>query len=116
VKTLPLSEVKEQLSKIVDAVAARDEQVVITRNGRPAAMLVSPHEFEGWQATIEIMRDPEFMEDIHRGLRELDEGRVLSQREIEELFGLRPGEAGPVIGPKRKRVGRATSRRGKTPR
>src|SRR5439155_77547 len=42
VKTLPLSEAKATLSRLVDQVASRDEQIVITRNGKPVAMLVSP--------------------------------------------------------------------------
>lgn len=92
-KTLPLSEAKAQLSKLVDAVAARDESVVITRNGRPAAIMVSPDEFESWQATIELLQDPAAMASIRRGLRNLAKGRILSDQEIEELFGLAPGEA-----------------------
>lgn len=103
VKTLPLSEVKAQLSKLVHEVSSRDEQVTITRNGRPAAMLVSPDEIESWRATVEIMSDPEAMAAIRRGRRQLKEGRVLSEKEVEELFDLRPGQAAPVIGPKRTR-------------
>ncbi len=110
-KVLPLSEAKQQLSKIVDAVAKRDEKVTITRNGKPAALIISPQEYEGLEATLEIMSDPEFMADIRRGLRNLDEGKVLTQREIEELFDLRPGEAGPVIGPSEARKRAARRRR-----
>lgn len=106
-KTFPLSEAKAQLSKLVDAVAGRDEQVTITRNGRPAAVMVSPDEFESWQATIEIMQDPELVASIRRGLRDLDAGRVLSEQEVAELFGL-PGKAAPR--PKRA----AAARRGRS--
>lgn len=111
VKTLPLSEVKAQLSKLVDEVSSRDEQVTITRNGRPAAMLVSPDEIESWRATVEIMSDPDAMAAIRRARRNLKEGKVLSEQEIEELFDLRPGEAAPVIGPRRKRGARTARNR-----
>jgi len=40
-KIVPLSEVKAKLSQLVDEVATRDEQIVITRNGRAAAVLLS---------------------------------------------------------------------------
>ncbi|MEW6324344.1 MAG: type II toxin-antitoxin system Phd/YefM family antitoxin [Nitrospirota bacterium] len=70
-KTLPLSEVKTSLSKIVEAVSATDEEVVITRNGRPAAILVSPDEFESWKETTTIQANPAFMAEIRRGLRTL---------------------------------------------
>ena len=43
-KTLPLSEVKAKLSRLIDDVTSRDEEVVITRNGVPAAVLVSADE------------------------------------------------------------------------
>ena len=45
-KTLPLSEVKMKLSALVDSVSATEQEVVITKNGRPVAVLVSPDEFE----------------------------------------------------------------------
>jgi prevent-host-death family protein len=41
-KTLSLSEAKMKLSSLVEAVNATDEEVIITKNGRPAAVLVSP--------------------------------------------------------------------------
>lgn len=68
-KVLPLSEVKAKLSKLVDEVAARDEEIVITRNGRAAAVLLSQDQFEGWRETVEILADKELMKEIRRGLR-----------------------------------------------
>jgi len=53
-KTLPLSEVKTKLSSLVEEVLSTDEEVVITKNGRPAAVLVSPSEHESWKETIAI--------------------------------------------------------------
>jgi len=46
-KILPLSEAKAKLSALVDEVRVTDEEVVITNNGRAAAVLVSPDEYEG---------------------------------------------------------------------
>ncbi len=45
-KALSVSEAKMKLSGLIDAVNATDEEIVITKNGRPAAVLVSPEEFE----------------------------------------------------------------------
>lgn len=45
-KTLSLSEAKMRLSSPVDAVSATDEEVVITKNGVPAAILISPDEHD----------------------------------------------------------------------
>ena len=44
-RILSLSEAKMKLSELVEAVYSTDEEIVITKNGRPAAVLVSPEEF-----------------------------------------------------------------------
>ena len=73
-KTLSLSEVKMKLSELVDRVHSTDEEVVITKNGRPAAVLVSPEEFESWKETVEILSSGELMDEIRRGLAALRKG------------------------------------------
>ena len=60
-KTLPLSEAKRPLSGLVEQVRALEEEVVITRNGRPVAVLVSAEEFERWKETIEVRGDVALM-------------------------------------------------------
>lgn len=67
-KTLSVSEAKMKLSALVDIVANTDEEVTITKNGRPAAILVSPDEYESWKETIAIRTDKEFMDEIKKGL------------------------------------------------
>ena len=84
-KTLPLSEVKMKLSQLVEEVHSRDEQIIITRNGKPAAVLISPDEAESWQETVAIRADAELMEEIRGGLRGLARTRRLYS--LEELIG-----------------------------
>lgn len=83
-KTLSLSEVKMKLSELVDRVHSTDEEIVITKNGRPAAVLVSPGEFESWKETIEILSSPDLMEEIRGGLAALRKGSQIYT--LEELF------------------------------
>ena len=88
-KTLPLTEAKAKLSRLVDAVERRGERVTITRHGRPAAMLVGPDEIESLEATNEILADPEFMASIRRGLEDIKHGRTVTLAELDELIGYR---------------------------
>ena len=86
-KTLPLAEATAKLSRLVDRVASMDEEILITRNGRPAAVLVSPDEYERWKETRAIRSDRELMVEIRRGLRGLKKkGKIYT---LEELI---PGE------------------------
>ena len=75
-KTLSLSEVKIKLSALIDEIRDRDEEVTITRNGRPVAVLVSADEFESWKETLSIRADAPLSEEIARGLAELKAGRA----------------------------------------
>ena len=84
-KTLPLSEVKTKLSSLIDEVRDRDEEVTITRNGRPVAVLVSADEFDSWKETISIRTDVAFMEEIRQGLATLKAGNAKLYT-LEELF------------------------------
>ncbi len=83
-KVLPLSEVKTNLSKLVDVVERRDESVTITRNGKPVAIIVSKDEYDGWHETVQILRDRDFMKEIRSGIRKLS--RTKKRFTIEELF------------------------------
>jgi len=56
-KTLSLSEAKMKLSSLVETVVSTDEEIVITRNGSPAAVLISPDEFESLKETVAVRSD-----------------------------------------------------------
>jgi len=84
-KTLPLSEVKMKLSGLVDEVKAIDEEIVITKNGVPAAVIVSPDEFEGWKETVAVQSDRELMDEIREGVTALKEKKAKLYT-LDELF------------------------------
>lgn len=88
-KTVPLSEAKNKFSRIVDAVADRDERVMITRNGKPAAIMVNPDKFDSLLATLDILSDPNMMAQMTRTERQLAAGRYRDYAldELDELFG-----------------------------
>jgi prevent-host-death family protein len=85
-KTLPLSEAKAKLSGLIDSVEATGNEVMITRNGRPAAILVSPDEYESWKETIAIRSDPRMMREIKAGLRALKKGKAKTYASLEEFL------------------------------
>lgn len=84
-KTLSLSEVKMKLSALVDSVNNTDEEITITKNGRPVAILVSPDEFESWKETGTILSDRDLMPEIRKGLEAL-KGKRAKIYTLEELF------------------------------
>jgi prevent-host-death family protein len=66
--TLPLAEVRERLSPIVTSVERTHERVVITKNGRPAAVLIAYEDLESLDETLEILADPDAVAEIREAL------------------------------------------------
>ena len=84
-ETLSLSEAKMKLSSLVDKVKTMDEEIMITKNGRPIAVLVSPDEFEGWKETNIIRSNPDLVKEIKKGLKALKQDKAKLYT-LEELF------------------------------
>ena len=82
--TIPLSQAKSNFSQIVEKVSSQDEEIVITKNGRPVAVLISLDEFEGWKETEVIKLDEEFMNDIKKSMKSFEKKARLYS--LEELF------------------------------
>jgi antitoxin YefM len=84
-ETLSLSEAKIKLSSLVDRVSNLDEEIIITKNGKPAAVMVSPDEYEGWKETILINSDPDFIQKIKKGIKALKDKKAKLYT-LDELF------------------------------
>ncbi len=84
-KTLSVSEAKMKLSGLVNAVQATDEEIVITRNGSPVAVLISPDELESLRENSLLHSDTDLMAEIKDGLRQL-RSRKARLYTLEELM------------------------------
>ena len=84
-KTISVSEAKMKLSALLDSIGLSDEEVLITKNGRPAAVLVSPDEFASWRETLAVLSDSELMGEIKKGVDALRHKKA-SLYTLDELF------------------------------
>jgi prevent-host-death family protein len=84
--TLPLAEIKKRLSEIVDRVHEHQERVVLTRNGRPAAVIISPDDLESLEETLDILSEPGALEEIRRSRDEIDRGEYVTAEELRAKY------------------------------
>ncbi len=80
--TVPLSEAKTHLAKLLTDVEALGEEVVITRSGRPVGVLLSLTDYEGLIETLEILADQDLAKSIEQGLAEAEAGNVLKHEDV----------------------------------
>lgn len=59
-----LRAVRDHLSEVIDRVERQHERVVVTRNGRDAAVLISPADLAELEETLDVLSDPEALADI----------------------------------------------------
>jgi antitoxin YefM len=95
-RTMPISEVKTRLPELVTVVAEREEEIVVTRNGKPAAVLVNYDEYERLKDTLDVLSDPVLMKQIGRSKSFYAKGG--QGQSFEAVFG-----ESLVVGKRRKR-------------
>jgi len=84
-KALSVSEAKMKLSQLIDDVNTTDQEILITKNGRPAAVLVSPDEFEAWKESHMVRSDAALMAEINKWLSALKKKKAKLYT-LEELL------------------------------
>lgn len=84
-KIVPFTEARATLSRLLDEVEARHEQVVITRNGRPAAVLVPAEEQEILEETLEVLQDEELLEALRESEDDARNGGLTPLQDLAVL-------------------------------
>lgn len=73
----PLSDVRNRLSEIVEEAATTGSDFLITRHGRPSAVIVGHDEYESMIETLNILSDPETMAAIEEAEADLASGDLV---------------------------------------
>ncbi len=85
--TESLRTVRDHLSEMVDRVERHHERLVVTRNGRPAAVLISPDDLAQLEETIDVLSDSDALADIREADAAYARGDVV--RGVDAVRGLR---------------------------
>ena len=85
-ETLPLAEIKAHLSEIVDRVEHEHDRVVLTRNGRAAAVIMSPEDLEALEDALDLLSDPKALKEIDRARQDVARGKVVTAEELRAKY------------------------------
>lgn len=85
--TEALRTVKDRLSEFVDRVQREHERVMITKNGTPAAVLISAVDLEELEETLAVLSDRKTVRELAEAERAIAEGDVV--RGVEAVRKLR---------------------------
>jgi antitoxin YefM len=85
-RILPISQLKSKLNDYVDAVAETRDQITITKNGAPAAVLIGVDEWESIQETLHWLSQPGIVESIAESEADVAAGRTYGEDEIRAAY------------------------------
>jgi len=82
-----LRNVKDRFSEFVDRVDREHERVTVTRNGRPAAVLISPDDLDSLEETLELLSNADAVRELVEAEAAVASGDVV--RGIDAVRALR---------------------------
>jgi antitoxin YefM len=85
---VPFTEARARLTELLEEVRSKHEHVVITRNGRPAAVVFSTEEYEELAETLAVLQDQEAMAALRESGEDVKAGRLSSIDDVRRDLGL----------------------------
>lgn len=89
VNTITLKELRPELPEVIKGIDDKLDRYIITKRGKPVAIMMSPDDYEGLLETVEILSDKETARRIKKAKQEIKEGKTVSledlRRRIEKL-------------------------------
>lgn len=82
---VPISELKAQAAEWLLRLAETDAPVVVTQNGRPAGVLLSPRAYD------ELTERASFVTAVNRGMADALDGRVTDHADVKQRMKTRFG-------------------------
>lgn len=80
-ETIAFTQAKAHLSDLVDRTSREHERFIVTRNGVPAAVLLSPDDLESLEETVAILEDKALLASVRKSRREASEGKRLKLKD-----------------------------------
>lgn len=94
--TLPLAEVRANLSKLVDEAVRTHQRVEVTRQGRRAVVILSAEDYDSLMETLDVLSDSELVREIRDAEDAIERGEVFTLDEVAEEMRLPGGCLGDV--------------------
>lgn len=80
--TKTVTEAKAHFLELIRSAEERSGRFVITKAGRPAAVLMNADEYEGWLETLALVSNPRVKTELEESLQELRRGGGHSFEEV----------------------------------
>lgn len=83
-QTITLKELRPSLPKVISRIDGRMDRYVVTKRGKPVAVMLSAADYDSLVETMEILADKEAMKGIRKGLEDIRKGRTITLEDLKK--------------------------------
>lgn len=83
-KIVPFTDARANLAELLDALEDKHEHVLITRNGRPSAVMLSADEYESLEETLDVLANKDLMEALRKSEDDIRAGRLTPLEDLRK--------------------------------
>ncbi len=87
-RTITLKELRPRLPKVIEEIDSRMDRFIVTKRGKPAALMMSIDDYESMLETLSVCTDRKLVKRLKAAEREVKSGKGRSLDEIEKELGL----------------------------
>ena len=83
VHTVTLKGLRPELPRVVDTIERKLDRYLVTRHGKPVAVMMSVEDYESLMETLDLLEDPNAMEGLRKGEEDIKKGRTVSWKQVK---------------------------------
>jgi len=87
-KSISLKNLRPKLPKVITEIDSKMDRFIITKRGKPVALMMSIDDYEGLLETLNILSDKKLMKGIKEAQKEVEKGNLKALEDIEKELGI----------------------------
>ena len=86
-RELTTVDARRELTKLPEKLGAEPATVAVTRRGKPVLAIMTWEDYQAIQETLEILGDNDAVEQLHRSIKEVKEGKTIPWKDAKVRIG-----------------------------
>jgi len=87
-KSVTLKALRPRLPQIIDEIDAKMDRFVITKRGKPVALMISVDDYESLLETLDVLSNTHLAKNIKVAEADMAAGRIKALKDIEKELGI----------------------------
>ncbi len=88
IKNISLKELRPNLPKIIKEIDSKMDRFIVTKRGRPVALMISIDDYESLLETLDILSEKKLMKNIKQAESDIKKGNLKALDKIEKELGI----------------------------